>query len=327
MMVTVAIALGFLLDLWLGDPRIPHCPHPVVVMGRAISWLEPRLRRRFPDDPSGQVKAGAMLTAILCGGTFVLTGGVCWGIGALVPPVGFLFQVLWCWQALALKDLRQESIRVYRTLQEGDIADSRQAVGRIVGRDTAQLDRPGIIRATIETVAENFSDGVVAPLFYMLVGGAPLALTYKAANTLDSMVGYKNSAYIHFGRVSARLDDGANFLPSRMAAWLWIVAAGLDGQDFRGAWRCWRQDRRKHASPNSAQCEAACAGALGIQLAGPASYFGSVVDKPFIGEPHNAPVPSLIIAANRTLLVAGVLALGLGLALRCGLLWLISGVV
>lgn len=184
-----------------------------------------------------------------------------------------------------------------------------------MGRDTQELTREGIIKATVETVAENFSDGVLAPLFYMLLGGAPLAMAYKAVNTMDSMVGYQNDRYLYFGRAAAKLDDAANLLPSRLAALLWIAAAGLTGQDMAGAFRIWRRDRRNHTSPNSAQCEAACAGALGVELAGPACYFGQFYEKPTIGDPHRPIEAEDILRTNRTMYMAGLLALGVGLAL------------
>ena len=168
----------------------------------------------------------------------------------------------------------------------------------------------------METVAENFSDGVAAPLFYMLLGGAPLAMVYKSINTMDSMVGYKNDRYLYFGRAAARLDDAANFLPARLAALLWIASAFLTGHSGKNAWRIWRRDRRNHASPNSAQTESACAGALGVQLAGPASYFGQVHQKPTIGDPLRPVVPEDILRANRMLFAAGLLALLLGLGVR-----------
>ena len=180
--------------------------------------------------------------------------------------------------------LAQESTNVYRELVKGDLPASRRAVSRIVGRDTAELTSEGVTKAAVETVAENASDGVIAPLFYMMLGGAPLALVYKAINTMDSMVGYKNEKYLNFGRAAAKLDDAANYLPSRIAALLWIASAALTGNDAKSAWRIWRRDRRKHASPNSAQTESACAGALNVQLAGPATYFGKYYDKPTLGD-------------------------------------------
>jgi adenosylcobinamide-phosphate synthase len=189
-------------------------------------------------------------------------------------------------------------------------------VSRIVGRDTQNLTAEGVTKAAVETVAENFSDGVLAPLFYMLLGGAPLALTYKAINTMDSMVGYKNEQYLHFGRAAAKLDDAANYIPSRLAALVWIAASALAGFDGKNAWRIWRRDARNHASPNSAQTESACAGALGIQLAGPAYYFGQRYEKPTIGDALRPVEAEDILRADRILYVAAVLALAIGLTLR-----------
>ena len=316
MSLTLAIFCGFLLDLLLGDPVIPHFPHPVMVMGRMISRLEKHLRRLFPDTPRGQLAAGRVLAAALPLGTLAVTGLVCWGGAALHPAIGFFFQTLWCWQALAMRCLAQESRNVHRVLLTEDLPAAREAVGRIVGRDTENLTEEGIIKATVETVAENFSDGVAAPLFFMLLGGAPLAMTYKAVNTMDSMVGYKNDRYLYFGRAAAKLDDAANYIPARLAALLWIAGSGLAGQNMSGAWRIWRRDRRNHASPNSAQCESACAGALGVQLAGPASYFDKVYDKPTIGDALRPVERSDIPRTNKMLYAAGFLALAVGLALR-----------
>ena len=174
----------------------------------------------------------------------------------------------------------------------------------------------GVTKAAVETVAENAGDGVIAPLLCMLIGGAPLALTYKAINTMDSMLGYKNEKYLYFGRCAAKLDDAANWLPSRLAALLWVAAAALTGNSARGAWRIWRRDRRRHASPNSAQTESACAGALGVQLAGPAYYFGEYYDKPTIGDPLREIEPRDVLRANRMMYAESLLALVLGLAVR-----------
>lgn len=316
MSVTLAILCGFLLDLLLGDPFIPHFPHPVVVIGRIITRMEGCLRGIFPKTSKGELIAGRILAAVLPLGTLAVTGFVCWVGTAVYPALGFLFQALWCWQTLAMKDLAKESRNVHAVLETGDLPAARQAVGRVVGRDTENLTKEGIIKATVETVAENFSDGVVAPLFYLLLGGAQLAMMYKAVNTMDSMIGYKNDRYLYFGRAAARLDDAANFLPSRIAALLWIAASGLAGQDMRGAWRVWQRDRRNHASPNAAQCEAACAGALGVQLAGSAYYFGERYEKSTIGDDLRPVEPDDILRANRVLFTAGFLALATGLALR-----------
>ena len=250
----------------------------------------------------------------------VLTAGALALAYRLHPAAGFALELLWSWQALALRGLAGESGKVYAELARDDLPAARKAVSRIVGRDTAALTAEGVTKAAVETVAENFSDGVAAPLFYLLIGGAPLGLAYKAVNTMDSMVGYKNKRYIDFGRAAAHLDDAANFLPARLAALLWIAAAGLAGFDAKNAWRIWRRDRFCHASPNSAQTESACAGALGVQLAGPAFYFGEYYDKPTIGDGSRPVEPADILRANRMLYLAGFLALGLGLALRLGAL-------
>lgn len=308
------IACGFCLDLLLGDPA--WMPHPVVWMGKAIAGLEGVFRRVFPATPAGERLGGTLLALLLPLGTLAITLGVCLGAASLHPALGFGVQALWCWQALAVKGLAQESGGVYRALTAESLLDARKAVSRIVGRDTEALTRQGVTRAAVETVAENFADGVLAPLFYMTIGGAPLALTYKAINTMDSMIGYKNERYFYFGCPAARLDDGANYLPARLGALLWIAAAALVGQDAKGAFRIWRRDRYNHPSPNSAQTESACAGALGVQLAGPAWYFGKRYEKPTIGDDCRPIVPEDILGANRALYAASVLALGLCLGAR-----------
>ena len=309
-----AIACGFFLDLLLGDPT--WLLHPVVLMGKAIVGLERVFRRIFPATPAGLRLGGTLLAVLLPVGTLAITWSIVLGASYLHPALGFGVQVLWCWQALAVKGLAQESRRVYTALTTDSLSAARKAVSRIVGRDTEALTSEGVTRAAVETVAENFADGVAAPMVYMLLGGAPLALCCKAVNTMDSMVGYKNDRYLYFGRAAARLDDAANMIPSRLAALCWVGAAYLTGQDGRNAWNIWRRDRRNHASPNSAQTESACAGALGVQLAGPASYFGKRVDKPAIGDPGRPVEPEDIARANRTLYAAGGLALGAGLLAR-----------
>lgn len=318
MTICVAAFLGFLLDLWLADPG--WMPHPVVLMGKCITRLEEVLRRRFPATPKGERAAGCVLAVLLPVGTLVLTGAICLLAGRIHPLLGMAVQTFWCWQALAVKGLAEESKNVYRQLAAEDLPGARRAVARIVGRDTQALTEEGVTKAAVETVAENFSDGVVAPLFYMMIGGAPLALCYKAVNTMDSMIGYKNQRYLQFGRAAAKLDDAANYLPSRLAAVFWILAAGLTGQDAPNAWRIWRRDRRNHASPNSAQTESACAGALGVQLAGPAYYFGEYYNKPTIGDAKRPIEPRDILRANRMLFAGAGLALVLGLGLRAEIL-------
>ena len=313
-MIGAAVLGGFVLDLLFGDPA--WLPHPVVYMGRAISALERRLRVRLPRTPQGELLGGAILAFCLPVGTFLLTSLVCLGAAALSPWLGLAVQMFWCGQALAAKGLAQESTRVYRELIKPDLPAARRAVSRIVGRDTQNLTLEGVTKAAVETVAENASDGVIAPLLYMLLGGAPLALTYKAINTMDSMVGYKNEKYLYFGRAAAKLDDVANYIPSRLAALLWIMAAAFTRNDAKGAWRIWRRDRRNHASPNSAQTESACAGALGVQLAGPAYYFGEYYPKPTIGDPLRPIEPEDILRADRMMYVASGFALAFGCAIR-----------
>ena len=268
MMTVWAVVGGFVLDAFFGDPA--WLPHPVVFMGKAIARLEGFLRPRLPKTPKGEVLGGAIVAFCLPVGTLLFTGAVCRGAARLHPLLGLAVQMFWCAQALAARGLVQESTNVYKELIKPDLPAARRAVSRIVGRDTAALTAEGVTKAAVETVAENASDGVIAPLFYMLLGGAPLALTYKAINTMDSMLGYKNERYLYFGRVPAKLDDAANYLPSRLAGLLWVAAAAFTHNDAKGAWKIWRRDRRRHASPNSAQTESACAGALGVQLAGPA---------------------------------------------------------
>ena len=282
MMTVWAVLGGFVLDALFGDPA--WLPHPVVYMGKAISKLEKFLRPRLPKTPQGELLGGAIVAFCLPVGTFLLTGLVCWGAARLHPLLGLAVQMFWCGQALAARGLVQESTNVYIELKKPDLPGARKAVSRIVGRDTAELTAEGVTKAAVETVAENASDGVIAPLLYMLIGGAPLALTYKAINTMDSMLGYKNERYLYFGRVPAKLDDVANYIPSRLAGLLWVAAAAFTHNDAKGAWKIWRRDRRRHASPNSAQTESACAGALGVQLAGPAYYFGEYYAKPTIGD-------------------------------------------
>ena len=314
MMTVWAVLGGFVLDALFGDPA--WLPHPVVYMGKAISKLEKFLRSRLPKTPQGELLGGAIVAFCLPVGTFLLTGLVCWGAARLHPLLGLAVQMFWCGQALAARGLVQESTNVYKELKKPDLPGARKAVSRIVGRDTAELTAEGVTKAAVETVAENASDGVIAPLLSMLIGGAPLALTYKAINTMDSMLGYKNEKYLYFGRIPAKLDDAANYLPSRLAALLWVAAAAFTHNDAKGARKIWRRDRRNHASPNSAQTESACAGALGVQLAGPAYYFGEYYAKPTIGDALRPIEPEDILRANQMMYVASSFALAWGCAFR-----------
>ncbi len=310
---------GFLLDLLLGDPA--WMPHPVVGMGRCIDLLECLLRGAFPKTPRGELAAGAVLAAVLPLGTLVLSAMALHLCGLVHPALRFALELVWCWQCLAVKGLRDESTNVYQKLTFSTLEEARRAVSRIVGRDTEHLTAEGVTKAAVETVAENFSDGVAAPLCYMLLGGAPLALCCKAVNTMDSMVGYKNERYLYFGCAAARLDDLTNYIPARLSALLLVLAAGLTGQDWRNALKIWRRDRHNHASPNSAQTEAAMAGALGVQLAGPASYFGKICEKPTIGDPLRPVERSDILRANHLMVTGSVLCLLLLAGIRGIFLW------
>ena len=322
MRILLAAIVGFVLDLILGDPELLTPIHPVVLMGHCITALETWLRRLLPKSPRGERLGGILLAMILPLGTLVSCGLMLMLLNRLWPPLAFLLECIWCWQALAVKNLKDEAMRVTRALKDGTMEDARAAVSRIVGRDTEALDRSGVTRAAVETVAENFSDGVAAPMLYMFLGGAPLALSYKAIHTMDSMVGYKNARYLWFGRAAARLDDAANYLPSRLAAMILIAAAGICGEDRKTAAEIWKRDRRKHASPNSGQCEAVMAGALGLRLCGPASYFGKTVDKPYIGDARREAEAEDIRRACRMEQAGSWLCLGLLGVIRLGIVLL-----
>ena len=310
----IVFLAAYLLDALLGDPA--WLPHPVVAMGRAITGLEHLLRRLFASTNTGLLAAGCVLAALLPLGSFCIAAGALLLAGRVHPLLALALNAFWGGQCLAVRDLRKEAMAVYACLKQNDLPAARKAVGRIVGRDTAALTAEGVTKAAVETVAENFSDGVFAPMFYLAIGGAPLALAYKAVNTMDSMVGYKNDRYLYFGRAAAHLDDVANWLPARLSGLLLILAAPLCGLSGKEAFRIWRRDRRNHASPNSAQTEAACAGALRVQLAGDAFYFGKLVHKPTLGDPLRPVEAEDIPRACRLMTTSSLL----GLMLLAGLL-------
>ena len=314
MEILCAALLGFVIDLILGDPQ--GWPHPVVLMGKIIVYLERQLRKTFPETDRGLLLAGGFLAALMTLGTFAVSSLILFLLGRIHPGVRFLAEIIWSWQVLAIRDLAKESDVVRQVLQNGSLPEARKAVSRIVGRDTQALSEEGVTRAAVETIAENFSDGVAAPLFYLMIGGAPLALTYKAINTMDSMIGYKNEKYLYFGRCAARLDDAAGFLPSRIAALLLILSAYFCREDWKNAFRIFKRDRLKHASPNSAQTESVAAGALRVQLAGPANYFGKMVNKPFLGDPLRKISPADIQRMNCMMVCGSVESLFLFGAVR-----------
>jgi len=279
---TVAVvSAAVILDLLLGDPR--WLPHPVVAMGKLITSLEKILRGIVPNERAG----GALLLFLTVGSTSCLAWGLARGAALIHPAVGVVVSALLGWTCLAARSLHGESKLVADALLRGDLPEARRFLSCIVGRETAELSGPEIWRGAVETVAENTSDGVIAPLLFLMVGGAPLALAYKAVNTLDSMVGYRNERYLRFGWASARFDDLANFVPARLTGFLMVLAAPMVGLSGCNAWRIMLRDGRNHSSPNSGIPEAAAAGALGVQLGGTNVYFGKPVAKPTIGDPLN----------------------------------------
>lgn len=278
----IAFLGGFLLDLLLGDPR--WLPHPIRLIGGLIERLKRWNRAKLTD--CQRQRRGLALVLVVSLGTVAVSGGILAAGYWLHPVFGCILEMVMTYQILALKCLKVESMKVYDRLAAKDLEGARTAVSMIVGRDTGLLDEAGVIKAAVETVAENTSDGVIAPMLYLALGGPVLGFFYKAVNTMDSMIGYKNEEYLYFGRCAAKLDDVLNFLPSRISALLMVAASLLPGRDFdaKGAWHIWQRDRLQHTSPNSAQTEAACAGSLGVRLAGNASYFGRMVEKPTIGD-------------------------------------------
>lgn len=304
----LALCAGVCADALAGDPRC--LPHPVVYIGKLIVWLEQRLRRAA-DSPARQAAAGAALVCVVCSLSFWGAWAVVWLAERLGPWAGWAVQAFVCFQLIAARGLYDAGRAICRPLAAGDLPGARAALSMIVGRDTDSLSLDAVVRAAVESVAENTSDGVVAPLFWFALAGAPGAMLYKAINTMDSMLGYKNEKYLYFGRVAARLDDAANFVPARLTALLLVLGAAFIGADAGGAVRtCWR-DHALHTSPNAGWPEAAAAGALGLRLGGPSSYGGVVVDKPYIGQALRAPEPADIMRACRLLCAATLLALPL----------------
>lgn len=273
---------GLMLDLLLGDPQ--GFPHPVRAIGNLITILEKGIRRIIPKNDKGELWGGFLL--VLC--VLVVTGAVSWGLILLAGfgggPLLFIVETIMCYYALAAHSLYKESMKVYSALKRGQIEEARVCVSMIVGRDTNTLTEEGIAKAAVETVAENTSDGVIAPLIFLFLGGPVIGWLYKAVNTMDSMVGYKNQTYLYFGRAAAILDDMLNFLPSRISAFLMLGAAGLLQMDAKNGLKIYIRDRLNHKSPNSAQTEAVCAGALRVRLGGDAWYFGTLCKKPTIGD-------------------------------------------
>ncbi len=307
MMTLAAIVAGFILDLLFGDPH--WLPHPICLIGNLIGFLEKNLRRLLAPGKTALLIGGALMVVIVLVITFAVPYAVLALAGSVSPWLRFALETIMCYQIFATKCLRDESMKVYTALHSGDLADARVKLSWIVGRDTQNLDAEEVTKGAVETVAENTADGIVAPMLYMFIGGAPLAFLYKGINTMDSMVGYKNDKFLYFGRCAAKLDDLANLIPARITGLVMIVASYFLNLNARGAWKIFWRDRYNHLSPNSAMTESVTAGALDIQLGGDHFYFGKLVHKDTIGDDIRPVRPDDIIAANNLLYMTAVISL------------------
>lgn len=314
-----AVLTGFLADLVFGDPSTAL--HPICLIGNLIAKLEKRIRKIFPKTERGELAGGRLLAVLV----ILISTGIPVVLLAVFYHISFwagvAAEAVMSFFIFAVKSLKKESMNVGHALQEEGLDAGRKAVARIVGRDTESLSETGVVKAAVETVAENFSDGVFAPMLYLMIGGGAFGFFYKSINTMDSMIGYKNDKYLYFGRFAAKLDDAANFIPARLAALFLILSAPLVGLDGKKAWEIYRRDRFCHASPNSAQTEAAAAGALHIRLAGDAYYFGKLYKKPFIGDDIRPVEVADIARVNRLMVAASVLSLAVMGILKAAVLW------
>ncbi len=317
MNVIYGVLTGFMLDIIIGDPY--RLPHPIRWIGSFISLCEKWARKLFKG--KALIPMGAVITVLTVGISAAVPAAILHLAYGISRYIGIFAEGILCFYMLALRSLNTESMKVYHALEKGDINRAREAVSNIVGRDTQYLDEKGIARAAVETVAENTSDGVVAPLFYMLIFGAVGGCVYKAINTLDSMLGYKDEKYIYIGKIPARLDDIVNIIPSRISAAAMLIASCMPGYDLKNAAKIFIRDRYKHKSPNSAQTESVCAGALDIRLSGDAYYFGRLYKKPYIGDDIKEISPKDIVRANKLLYVSAFTVLITGIAIRLVILW------
>ena len=317
--ISIALVVGYVADLIFGEHFAAICP--AILLGKLIARLEPPLRARAGEDPAALRRAGRLMVLAVCSAAFFPTlalSVVAW----LIHPVLFTaLQAFWFYQITATRCLADASTPVYQALQANDLPEDRTQVGLLVGRDTDALTEEGVTKAAVETVAENTSDGSIAPLFWFAIGGAPLSMMYKGINTMDSMLGYKNDKYLHFGRCAALLDDVVNFIPARLTGLLFVVAAALvPGCNASRAARVWARDRKRSTSPNSGQCESAVAGALGVALLGDAIYFGKVVHKDTVGDATRPIEAADILRSHKLMYVAASLACALALVIRLALL-------
>lgn len=312
----ISLVIGYILDLIIGDPH--GLPHPIRLIGNMINLVEKKLRTKCKDKEAKR-RAGMVLWFIVVSVSYIVP----YIILALAVRVNIAFAIvlesIMCYYILATKSLRDESMKVYNALEENNIKDGRKYLSYIVGRDTENLNSSSIAKGAVETVAENTSDGVIAPIIFILIGGAPFGFMYKAINTLDSMVGYKNEKYIDFGRFSAIADDIANYIPSRISAYLMILTSMILGMDYKNAYKIYKRDRYNHLSPNSAQTESVCAGALNICLGGGNYYGGILVSKPTIGDDDKPIEAEDIKRANNLMYMTSFICLMIGILI----VWLI----
>ena len=303
----VALVMGYILDLIFGDPY--WMPHPVRFIGNLISILEKVIRRFMPKTKRGEYIGGIILTVMVVSISMVIPLVIILMAKSINTYLALTVETFMCYQILATKSLKVESMKVYDELEKNDLPSARKAVSMIVGRDTKDLTFSGVAKAAVETVAENTSDGIIAPMIFIAIGGAPMGFFYKAINTMDSMVGYKNEKYMNFGRFAAKLDDVVNYLPARISAYQMILSSFFLRYDYKNAFKIYKRDRYNHASPNSAQTESVCAGALDIQLAGNAYYFGKLYEKPTIGDDIREINYDDIKKANRLLYCTSIISI------------------
>lgn len=303
----VALVMGYILDLIFGDPY--WMPHPVRFIGNLISILEKVIRRFMPKTKRGEYIGGIILTVMVVSISMVIPLIIILIAKTINKYLALIVESFMCYQILATKSLKVESMKVYDELAKNDLPSARKAVSMIVGRDTKDLTFSGVAKAAVETVAENTSDGIIAPMIFIAIGGAPMGFFYKAINTMDSMVGYKNEKYMNFGRFAAKLDDVVNYLPARISAYQMILSSFFLRYDYKNAFKIYKRDRYNHASPNSAQTESVCAGALDVQLAGNAYYFGKLYEKPTIGDDIREINYDDIKKANRLLYCTSIISI------------------
>ncbi len=313
MEILIAVFIGFILDLIFGDPL--WLPHPIRLIGLLISKGELLIRKIFHGTQRRELLGGLILAIAIIIIACVVPLGILFIAGKINIYLKIAIHAIFCYQILATKSLKTESMRVYYQLKKNDITNARKFLSWIVGRDTEDLTEEGITKATVETIAENTSDGVIAPLIFITVGGAPFGFFYKAVNTLDSMIGYKNDKYLFLGRFAAKLDDVVNFIPAIVSAYIMIAASFITGLDYKNAYRIYKRDKRNHSSPNSAKTESVCAGALNIQLAGDAYYFGKLVKKKTIGDGNRPVQVDDILITNKLMYTTAVIAV----AVMCGI--------